>query len=110
LVATGGATPYHWALGSTALPDGLVSDATGRLTGSPTIAGTFTFDATVTDNHSRSVTKSFTITIEAQPLAIASPLPLIAAVRGVPYSQQITLSGGLSPFHWRSAQVLCLLA
>ena len=100
LVATGGSSPYHWTLGAIPLPDGLAMDASGKITGTPTTAGTVAFDVTVTDNHARVATKSFNLVIEALPLAISSPLPLIDAVRGVPYSQAVQLSGGQSPFRW----------
>jgi hypothetical protein len=52
LVATGGRTPYTWALatGSGPLPTGLILNATtGVISGRPTATGTFAFTVSVTD-------------------------------------------------------------
>ena len=100
LTATGGAAPYSWALGSAPLPDGLTLDSTGNITGTPTAPGTFVFSITATDHRARSLSQNYTIIIEAIPIAITSPLPLLYGVKGVPYSQAIQLSGGVQPFHW----------
>ncbi|MBG3852704.1 putative Ig domain-containing protein, partial [Xanthomonas hortorum pv. carotae] len=49
--ATGGTAPYSYALSAGALPTGVVVDvATGALSGTPTVAGTFNFTLTATDS------------------------------------------------------------
>jgi hypothetical protein len=61
LQATGGKTPYIWALasGSGPLPAGLsLNITTGIISGKPTTAGTFTFSVTVTDATPSSATSS----------------------------------------------------
>jgi len=50
LVATGGRTPYTWALATGPLPPGLtLNTQTGVISGRPTATGAFTFTVSVTD-------------------------------------------------------------
>jgi hypothetical protein len=51
LVASGGATPYSWALRLLTLPPGLSVRADGVISGIPTTAGTYYFNVRVTDNN-----------------------------------------------------------
>lgn len=99
LAATGGKTPYTWSLSSGALPNGLsLNTATGLLSGTPSVAGTFTFTVRVSDANSNSGQKVLSITIY-DPLAITtSSLPYVRA--GFYYSQVITASGGKTPYTW----------
>ncbi len=65
LLASGGTSPYTWALSSGTLPAPLTLSAAGVLSGTPTAAGTFTFSIKATDSASpaASVTKSFSLTV-----------------------------------------------
>jgi hypothetical protein len=61
LVATGGRTPYTWAVvsGSGALPAGLtLNSSTGVISGKPTATGPFTFAVSVVDSTPTTVTSS----------------------------------------------------
>jgi hypothetical protein len=60
LVATGGTTPYTWALSlGNALPPGLVlNPTTGIISGKPVTTGFFTFTVRVTDAAATTVTSS----------------------------------------------------
>jgi putative Ig domain-containing protein len=59
LVATGGRTPYTWALATGPLPPGLtLNTATGVISGKPTAAGTFAFTVAVTDTTPATATSS----------------------------------------------------
>ena len=50
MAAVGGVTPYQFSVSSGALPPGFVLDeVTGAITGTPVIAGTYSFTATVQD-------------------------------------------------------------
>ncbi|WP_190285618.1 putative Ig domain-containing protein [Montanilutibacter psychrotolerans] len=48
--AGGGVAPYTFALGGGALPPGLSLSAAGALTGTPSVAGSYSFDVTATDS------------------------------------------------------------
>jgi hypothetical protein len=66
LAATGGRAPYHWGVPAGTLPPGLVLDySSGSLVGTPTQAGTFTFDVTATDSSSPALvgSKAYTVSI-----------------------------------------------
>ena len=66
LFASGGETPYTWSITGGALPPGLgiVHASNGnRIEGTPTAAGTFTFNLTVQDQAGQQTTQVTTITI-----------------------------------------------
>ena len=65
LTATGGKTPYTWTLAKGSLPPGLTLSAAGVITGTPTTAGSYSFDVKVTDSQTPAVsaTKTFAQTI-----------------------------------------------
>ena len=50
LVATGGVSPYTWAVTTGNLPAGLTLSSAGVISGTPTAAGSSTFTVTVTDS------------------------------------------------------------
>lgn len=60
----GGVPPYSWSRAAGTLPPGLTVQASpGRVRGTPTTAGTFTFTARVTDSSGQSATGDFTIVV-----------------------------------------------
>ncbi len=83
LAATGGTTPYTWAVASGSLPAGLSLDPSrGTITGTPTAAGTSTFTVQVTDSTSpdhQTNTKDLTLTVHkalpTRTILQASPRP-----------------------------------
>ena len=74
LTATGGTTPYAWAVASGTLPAGLNLSAAGVISGTPTAAGSSSFSVSVTDSASPAVTatKALAINIAAAPIATVS--------------------------------------
>ena len=98
--ADGGTTPYTWTQISGALPPGLALQASpGRLTGTPTTAGTFTFTLRVADSGGQSTTGTFSITINAPappPTAPGAP-SLVAPADGASVVTPFEISWGRPP-------------
>src|SRR4030042_6726478 len=66
LTATGDNPPFTWSITSGSPPPGVNLAATGVISGTPTMAGTFNFTATVTDNMAATARQPFIINV-AQP-------------------------------------------
>ena len=94
---TGGWTPYSYALHSGSKPPGTtLNSTTGALTGTPSVAGTYTPTIRVTDALGN-------ISIEAETINIASALNIPGAFaspgqQGVAYSSQVSATGGWAPY------------
>src|SRR5262249_21655483 len=61
--ADGGVQPWSWSLVAGQVPPGLTLDPSGLLSGTPTVAGAFTFTVMVTDNVGAQATGQFSITV-----------------------------------------------
>ena len=73
--ASGGTGPYAFALASGALPAGLALSTAGRITGAPTVSGSFTYAVAATDAAgATATTPNFTLEVKTgtDPLAITS--------------------------------------
>ncbi len=106
--ATGGVTPYTWAVTVGSLPAGLaLNAATGGISGTPTSAGNATFTVQVSDSQNPASTnaKQFSISITAPPIApldiTTTSLP--GGQRNVVYSQTVQATGGVLPYTWSLA-------
>ncbi len=98
-VASGGVAPYSYALASGALPAGLSLSASGALTGTPTVAGTFNFSVRATDSTTGTagtVTNAYTLLVSAPTITI-NPPTLPGAIFGIPYTHVLTAVGGTAP-------------
>jgi len=75
--ATGGKQPYKWSVSSGALPTGLALSSDGRVSGTPTGAGAFSFVVRVDDaaGHAAGVSRSLTVVrhLAASGLCAAQP-------------------------------------
>ncbi len=100
LAASGGSGQYVWALlGS--LPPGLLFSANGSISGIPTIAGTYTFNASVTDSITgQTQSQTFTLAVlgsTGQLVITTASLP--NGVVGQAYQQALASTPGCStPF------------
>jgi hypothetical protein len=98
LTASGGTSPYAFAVLSGALPTGLtLNSSTGALGGTPTATGTWVFSVQATDAHAFTGSRSYSVQIAAPALAL-SPASLAAASRTIPYSQAFSVAGGVAPY------------
>jgi hypothetical protein len=98
LQVTGGAAPYTWATLTGSLPTGLTLSAAGVISGTPTVAGTYTFTVKATDSGSN-IGNSGSLSILVPALSVTTTT-LPAASVGVAYTQTLTESGGTGPFTW----------
>jgi large repetitive protein len=87
-----GALTYTISLG--ALPAGLTLSTAGALTGSPTATGSFSFSVRAADTNNCSVTQAYTLQVGCQTITV-SPATIPNPTSGVPYSQNITQTGGI---------------
>jgi hypothetical protein len=101
VTASGGTTPYTFALSGATLPAGLsFNTANGQLSGTPTATlGTTTFTVTVTDGVGATSSRSFTLTIN--PALVATQV--VASRAGtlntpMPPFTPVTGSGGTTPY------------
>ena len=102
--ASGGVSPYTYVftIVSGTMPSGLsFNAATHTLSGTPTTAGTVSFNITATDSSGGSgpytVPGTYTLTVSAPTLTVG-PAALPAPVIGVPYSQTLTATSGAAPY------------
>ncbi len=66
LTASGGISPYTYAVTSGALPDGLsLGSSSGTISGTPTAVGTSSFTVTATDTHSYTGDQAYSLTVNA---------------------------------------------
>ena len=98
LTASGGTAPYTWSVSSGKLPDGLkLKASTGKISGTLTKAGKFTFTIKAKDKNGAAGTKKYTITVTQTTVSgkIAASLP-----KNTSYSKTLKASGGASPYTW----------
>jgi len=104
LGASGGVPPYTWSLVSGSLPPGLNPiSASGALTGTPTMTGSYPFTVQVADSQSPPATKSAPLSITVN--ASVTTLKVVTAslpngTQNTNYNVMLAASGGLTPYTW----------
>jgi uncharacterized protein (TIGR03437 family) len=98
--ASGGTPPYTFTLINGQLPQGLTLFASGAISGTPTLAGSYNFTVRVNDSINAFAEQQITLTIASSGLTIVtSAVP--NAVLNTAYSATIAVSGGLAPYQFQ---------
>jgi hypothetical protein len=101
VTASGGTTPYTFALSGGTLPAGMsFSTTTGQISGTPTATlGTTTFTVTVTDGASATGSATFQLTVNSA-LTTTQAVPTTVLTVNTPYTPftPVTASGGTTPY------------
>jgi large repetitive protein len=105
--ASGGCTPYKWAIVSGSLPAGITAKASStttsmNLTGKPTTAATYSFTIKVTGCGGHTSQKSYKVVIRA---ATSSGVAIMTTslpngTVGAAYSAVVKASEGCTPYKW----------
>ncbi len=100
LSATGGAAAYAFSLVNGALPNGLSLAANGALTGTPTMAGSYSFVVRATDANGCTGERNYTLVVNAAacPTITINQTGLPPGIVGAVYNQTLTVTGGASPY------------
>jgi hypothetical protein len=92
LTASGGVPPYSWSQSGGSLPAGLQLNALGTITGSPILAGAFSFAARVQDKAASTSSSNLSLNISPDPPpTVASVSPSSGPSEG---GTTVTISGG----------------
>ena len=96
--ASSGTSGYTWSLKSGKLPNGMsINASTGKITGKPTKAGTFTFTVQALDKNKIAGTKAFTVKVTQTTVTGTVPESILT---GSSYTWAMSGSGGTSPYTW----------
>lgn len=98
-----GRAPYTFQINANALgslPDGLTLSTDGRVTGTPSNAGDYTFGVLIRDSagFASNAAVSVVVTPAAGLRILTASLP--GGATGVAYNQTLTATGGRAPYNW----------
>ena len=109
LLAEGGTPTYTWGINSGGLPPGLFLSPGGLLSGTPSQAGTYSFDVEVRDSSATQQfdTQAYVMIIyqgtSPDPLSITTTSPITGGVTDNWYAYTLEASGGTWPRTWDMA-------
>ncbi|NPV89256.1 MAG: hypothetical protein HPY50_00590 [Firmicutes bacterium] len=99
LTVLGGTAPYTWE--AAGLPEGLgIDGGSGEISGTPSAAGDFQLNLTVTDINDEKASKSLALKISGLTITTDS---LPDGIVSSSYSATLTVSGGFAPYTWEAA-------
>jgi alpha-tubulin suppressor-like RCC1 family protein len=102
---TAGANSYEIVVGS--LPPGLILDAsTGRVSGMPTVSGSFDFRVKVTNINGCTSSQAYTLIIACPTIKVSSPNGLGTLNVGTSFTGSFTSSGGTVPVTYKTVSTL----
>lgn len=99
LVASGADHAYTWSLVSGVLPGGLGLSPTGTISGTPTLAGLYTFVVEVEAGYGSPVQGTFTLEV-VNPVVAVTTSSLPVGTWGVAYAATLTATGGDGTYAW----------
>jgi uncharacterized protein (TIGR03437 family) len=97
--AVGGQTPFTYSLASGPLPPGMLFGSNGRLGGTPTAAGNYSFQVRVTDANNCTATRTYSLSVQCPDLTL-TPATLPDGRVGLPYAQNLMAAGGTAPYNF----------
>jgi uncharacterized repeat protein (TIGR01451 family) len=101
VTTTGGQAPVTFAVTAGALPPNvMLNAATGAVTGTPTMGGTFNFTITATDSFNPVQTDAQAYTVLILQITTAA---LPNGTENVPYNQPLAITGEIAPVNWTLA-------
>ncbi len=100
VTASGGVAPYGFSVSSGTLPAGIALDpTTGRLSGTPTTAGTYSFTITATDANLCTGSRRYELVVGCSTITVTPSNPSLRAGRvGVAYERTFRARGGAGPY------------
>ena len=111
LTVTGGKSPYSFVTknGSAPLPAGLtLNETTGRISGSPTTVGNFSFTITAKDSASpvKTIEQTFTLAIASYGMSVSGPEMMRGQRFNAVTPTTFSVTGGVSPYSYTTTPAL----
>lgn len=98
LSGAGGTAPYRFEFSGGQLPPGLAMDGGGRLSGTPSAAGSYSFTIRMYDALDAMATRQYDVTVSAAGAPLLFPVvALPAMIMHVPFQFRFAASGGVPP-------------